>query len=107
MSVDLSAPVVKNMGEHDPLEGLICILTAMETESGKTSGLKSLLRDMKDLYGRRRWATPDPLGAGRSLLNTARSAELAVFGLKMPDAAAPGRLFPESMESLQEYEGDP
>jgi hypothetical protein len=103
MSVDLSVPVMKSMGAHDPLEGLLCVLAVSVAVPEKTAGLETLERDLRMLCQGMNWSTADALGIGGLLLNTARSAELAMSGKEMPENIQPEQLFTESLASLQAF----
>ena len=67
MSVDLSRPLVKTMGAHDPLDGLV---------EYSSLGLARESQEMLNLCQGRDWATDDALGAGGLLLIALRLARL-------------------------------
>jgi hypothetical protein len=96
MSIDLSRPLVSDMGHHDPLEGLAVsagidtLARTMGRADGTREGLELELRDLADMCHARRWATSDALGIG-GLLTAAW--QLAGLGARAP-AAARGLLGP-------------
>ena len=101
MSVDLSAPLVESMGAHDPLEGLICSMSALQSAPGKTSELETLLEDMEVLSRGMDWTTSDTLGIGGLLLATARTAELSLAGIGLPSSAMPEKLLNDALNGLK------
>lgn len=72
MSIDLSRPVVTSMGAHDPLEGLLCVESALEQMPKKASELESFRHKLQTLCAGRDWYTSDALGLGILMLDTAR-----------------------------------
>ena len=67
MSVDLSRPLVKAMGAHDPLDGLVeCASLGLERET----------QELAAMCAGRDWATDDALGAGGLLVTALRLARL-------------------------------
>jgi hypothetical protein len=70
MSVDLSRPLVRAMGAHDPLDGLI---------EAASLGLEREAEEFSRLCAGRDWTTNDPLGAGGLLVAALR---LSCLGLQ-------------------------
>ena len=85
MSIDLSYPLVRSMGQHDPLDGLITYSQLEETLSRDPDdfgqqGLLSEITDMAQICKGKDWATDDPLGIGGLLSDGYRAAQLIVNG---------------------------
>ncbi len=85
MSIDLSYPLVKSMGQHDPLDGLITYSQLEETlhrdpDDLRQQGLLSEITDMAQICKGKDWATDDPLGIGGLLSDGYRAAQLFVHG---------------------------
>lgn len=74
MSIDLSRPLVRSMGQHDPLDGL---LTYHELASTATDNvLEEEIAEITALCQRQHWGTHDPLGLGGLLTAVYRTAHL-------------------------------
>jgi hypothetical protein len=73
MSIDLSRPLVRAQGAHDPLDGLV---------SAATLGLSAEVRELERICNGHRWATGDSLGAGGLLLDALHLARLVSSGRK-------------------------
>ena len=83
MSVDLSRPLVRSMGQHDPLDGLITYrelqAAAKGDEKSTADGdLESEIADMVQMCEGMTWDTDDPLGIGGLLCDAYRWAQLTV-----------------------------
>ncbi len=91
MSTDLSYPLVRSMGLHDPLDGLITYAqlaaTAAKNPEGQR-GLETEIADMAAMCKGRSWITDDPLGIGGLLSDAYRAAQLTASG----DLSQPGLL---------------
>lgn len=103
MNIDLSEVRVWNMGAHDPLEGLVCVASAMEAVPDCITDLGALEQDLKSLCRDQDWFSTDPLGTGGLLLNTARAAELVLTGKTLPPSIRPEYLFGDSMAGLSYF----
>ncbi|MDX5480902.1 MAG: hypothetical protein LPK07_04405 [Hymenobacteraceae bacterium] len=104
MSIDLSRPLVPSMGAHDPLEGLICALSAQQAAPQRAEELEPLVKDFKQLCAGNDWATTDALGIGGLLLNTGRSVALAATAEALPQEITPQALLQDSLQGLRVYE---
>ena len=83
MSTDLSYPLVRSMGLHDPLDGLITYTQLAATSAGDPEGSAQLETEIADMAGMckgRSWATDDPLGIGGLLSDAFRVAQLMTSG---------------------------
>lgn len=83
MSTDLSYPLVRSMGLHDPLDGLITYTQLAATAATDPAGPASLeteINDMADMCKGRSWVTEDPLGIGGLLADAFRVAQLTMAG---------------------------
>ena len=80
MRIDLSAPLVASMGQHDPLDGLITYLqlrTHRPTQRvGHGPELDGELREMATIVAGTNLLTDDPLGIGGLLADAYRLAQL-------------------------------
>ena len=85
MSIDLSRPLVRSMGQHDPLDGLVTY-NELQATAGKadeesiSKNLRAEILDMAHLCQGRSWVTNDPLGIGGLLFDACRVAQLIVSG---------------------------
>ncbi len=84
MSIDLTYPLVRSMGQHDPLDGFVTYSELQETsrDFGKSStpGLSKEIADMAILLSGQSLATNDPLGIGGLLWDASRIAQLMLRG---------------------------
>ncbi len=103
MKTDLSEPSVNSMGMHDPLEGLLSILSSIAFAKKKEIALEEAERDLQNICKDMSWYTSDALGIGGLLLNTVKAALMVRNGQKLPKNIAPGKLLADSMDSLQAY----
>lgn len=103
MSTDLSRPLVPSMGAHDPLEGLICAISAQIAAPQKALLLTSLISVFEKLCASKDWSTTDALGIGGLLLSTARTLELATSQNSLPEEIRPGKLLKDSLFGLSMY----
>lgn len=101
MNIDLSQPVVESMGAHDPLEGLVCAISAINAVPREKSSLKPVKQDLKTICKGMSWITSDALGIGGLLINTARTAELKLNGASLPENIHPESLFTDGMTGLK------
>lgn len=86
MSINLTRPLVKSMGLHDPLDGLITYLQLEATahqltrkrtyDTNPKISLKYEIQEMKSICKGRRWVTQDPLGIGGLLIDSWRLIDL-------------------------------
>lgn len=102
MSTDLSRPLVTGMGGHDPLEGLICAAAVKEMVPQTASKLEPISLQFSTMCKNQEWATTDSLSIGALLLNTLKAAGLEQTKDLSP-SSLPGRLFEESVKSLEVY----
>ena len=85
MSIDLSRPLVRSMGQHDALDGYVtyCMLQAAALSWGAGPSLPDLsseIRDMATLCRGGAWVTSDPLGIGGLLSDATWIFRLVVPG---------------------------
>jgi hypothetical protein len=84
MSIDLSRPLAKSMGQHDPLDGLVTYseLRAAARALGGSSfpSLDEEIAELHEMCREREWATDDTLGIGGLLSDGLRIAQLMVEG---------------------------
>lgn len=80
MRIDLSAPLVTSMGQHDPLDGLITYLQLRAHRPTQRVGhgpeLDAELREMATIVAGTNLLTDDPLGIGGLLADAYRLATL-------------------------------
>ena len=85
MSIDLSYPLVRSMGQHDPLDGYLtfCQLQATSERFFKKStgvDLKPEIAELAEMCQGQSWVTEDPLGIGGLLSDSFRLAQLMAEG---------------------------
>ena len=85
MSIDLTRPLVPQMGKHDPLEGFITSLQLANTAvalSSVTSGpaLQGEIAGYAEMVSEGEWHTEDPLGLGGLLVDAYRLQQLQQQG---------------------------
>ena len=81
MSIDLSRPLVRIMGQHDSLDGLLTYKQLEKTAEAippevSPPDLATEIRDLEPLCKRLRWTTEDPLGIGGLLTDVYRASQL-------------------------------
>jgi hypothetical protein len=103
MNTQLTKPMVGSMGGHDPLEGLICTLSAMDAAPERKASLEYLKHNMEIVCQDMNWFTTDSLGIGTLLLNTARVAELSFSMKPLPASIRPEYLFADSIAGLSAF----
>lgn len=103
MNTDLSEAAVESMGAHDPMEGLICTISAMNALPEKKESLTLLREKFEVICSGMSWYTDDPLGIGGLLLNTSRSFELSMEEEALPEEIQPEMLFASSISGLKIY----
>jgi N-acylglucosamine 2-epimerase (GlcNAc 2-epimerase) len=106
MSTDLTRPLVRSMGQLDPLDGFVAFSHLQATQRGQTSGpteLEDAVVDMRcmceDIDS---WATTDPLGIGGLLAEAAGLVRLIASGDRDFDDLL-GRLLMDAARSLEMY----
>jgi len=85
MRIDLSAPLVASMGQHDPLDGLVTIKALQQAAAGLPEGraaanLDQEFGDLKQICSGIRFETDDPLGVGGLLFDAGRLAQIRWAG---------------------------
>jgi len=85
MNIDLSAPLVRSMGQHDPLDGFITYseLAAGAAKAPPSAGEDVLGREIADIEKiclGKTWTTDDPLGIGGLLFDAFRVVQLMTGG---------------------------
>jgi len=103
MNTDLTKPVVKKRGVHDPLDGLVCVISIMGITPEFSPALEPLKEDLQHLCHDNNWFTTDALGIGGLLLNTARTAILSFDKKPLPPSIRPEYLFAESIAGLEAF----
>ncbi len=108
MSTDLSYPLVRSMGLHDPLDGLITYTQLAATSGGDPEGSAQLETEIADMAGMckgRSWATDDPLGIGGLLSDAFRVAQLTTSGY-FPQSGLLVALLESSLVGLEALDED-
>jgi hypothetical protein len=85
MSIDLSYPLVRSMGHHDPLDGFVTytsIQAAADTlfKESVQPDLNEEIADLAAICEGKDWATDDPLGTGELLRAAYKIAQLVMDG---------------------------
>jgi hypothetical protein len=82
MNIDLSHPLVKSMGHHDPLDGFITYnqlqTTAKNSKNSRRPDLNAEIAELADICEGKDWATDDPLGLGGLLCDAVRVMQLII-----------------------------
>ncbi len=107
LSVDLARPLVRSMGQHDPLDGCITCAELRATAStlpGKPSGpsLEDEARGFASMVDKDDLATADPLGLGGLLVDADRVDQLARQGA-FPDSELRNTLLKTALAGLEQY----
>ncbi len=91
MSTDLTQPLVRSMGQHDPLDGMLTFadLRQAVVDAGGTPVLDQEIALMAEMAGEMPLATDDPLGTGGLLADLLRIARLSGRGVRLSPALAP------------------
>lgn len=103
MNTDLTRPLVTSMGAHDPLDGLLSVISIINAAPETGNSLESLNHDLQVVCHDMSWFTTDPLGIGTLMINTARAAELSLTIKPLPPSIRPEYLFADSLAGLQAY----
>lgn len=78
MSIDLSRPLVRSMGQHDALDALMTYrqlqLAAKSHSETNMPDLREAIADAASMARPNHWVTDDPLGAGSLLIDAWRAA---------------------------------
>ena len=112
MSIDLSRPLVPSMGQHDPLDALLCylelrtgVVPEIAASAATATGCWILEREISEartLSLDTEWATDDPLGVGALLTGMFRLADMITHhGIAEADIMV--RLIETAHASLQAY----
>lgn len=105
MSIDLSYPLVRSTGLHDPLDAYITyneLACRAERSEGAALDLGAEIAAVAAMLRGQRWHTDDPLGLGGLLFDTARAFQLtAAACFKSPDVVA--ALAAATTESLDAF----
>lgn len=80
MSIDLTRPLVRSMGQHDPLDGYVTY-SELQASAGALNfpqqlGLKEQIAEVAAICRGKDWVTDDPLGIGGLLWDAWRMAQL-------------------------------
>jgi hypothetical protein len=76
-SIDLSRPLVRSSGHHDPLDGLLTTCSLMDgAPATGSAGLHAVAEDLRAMCRDRSWASDDALGAGGLLVDAYRCHRL-------------------------------
>lgn len=103
MNINLTQPVVKSMGAHDPLEALICIYRAGIAVPSERKKLESFRKAAEEICRNMNWFTYDPLGIGGLLLSVKRSCDLEMQGEILPASIRPDYLLAAARAGLKVY----
>lgn len=104
MSIDLSLPLVRAMGHHDPLDGLItcCEIQALARQypESEAVALDAEIADLTEMCEGGNWATTDPLGLGGLLGDAWRLAQVLRLRPMPVPADLPAVLLEASLPGL-------
>ena len=107
MSIDLARPLVRSMGQHDPLDGYLTCAELRATASrlpGEPSGpsLEDEARRFAAMVDKDDLATADPLGLGGLLVDADRVDQLARQGA-FSDSELRNALLKSALAGLKQY----
>jgi hypothetical protein len=90
MSIDLSRPQVRSMGQHDPFDGYVACLE-VEAAAARVPGaggpaLGELAADFASMIDPQGLATGDPLGIGALLMAACHLEQLAAEGVALDES---------------------
>ena len=107
MSNDLSRPLVKSMGQHDPLDGYITCLQLEATaktfaETPAELSLSTEIEELAVMCAGANWATEDPLGIGGLLGDAYRLVQL-INSFHLQQTATLQSLLHDAELSLQAF----
>jgi hypothetical protein len=106
MSIDLKRPLVRSMGQHDPLDGYVTCLqlesTASALRAGNSPDLRGEVSDFAGMWVGRDLATTDPLGIGGLLADAYRAEQIRPAG-HLPHAARVDDLLRAAVVGLERH----
>jgi hypothetical protein len=97
MSIDLSRPLVRSMGQHDPLDGF---LTYLELDPDALAGP---IDDLARMIEPRALATADPLGLGGLLVDAYRLAGLVQRNVSRASETLLDAIVAAAARGLEQY----
>jgi len=105
LSVDRSRPLVRSMGQHDPLDGLVTYValdaTADALRLARAPSLDSAIADFARMVEQSELTTTDPLGLGGLLFDATRLARAGGY------EALVAKLLDATLHGLRELEDAP
>lgn len=105
MSIDLSRPLVRSMGQHDALDGLVTYALLERDSASAGASLAPAIADFASMIDPHALTSDDPLGIGALLVD---AAELATLEGRSPVAHAPvevGALLEAALGGIAAYVG--
>lgn len=106
MSIDLSRPLVRAMGLHDPLDGFVTFASVRAMERCSEPSFGALDGPIADFFrmceGTPSWETTDPLGIGGLLCEAGRLDELVAAG-EVPPVRLLARMLHDAMAGLSAF----
>jgi hypothetical protein len=107
MSIDLSYPLVRSMGQHDALDGYVTCSQLRATASGIQGAagrpvLDDEAADFESMIDRDGLETSDPLGLGGLMADAYRLAQLAEQGASV-DVRLKDNLLGAALDGLEQY----
>jgi len=114
MSIDLSRPLIRSMGHHDPLDGLVTYqqlevsakcFNDSPAQAESVLSLKPQIEDFTAMCAGRRWTTSDELGIGSLLSAACHVAQMVADG-SVSDVGLLEALLSDSTTSLRSFATD-
>ena len=106
MSIDLSRPLVRGMGLHDPLDGFVTFAAVRALERCSEPAFGALDVPIADFFrmceGTPTWSTTDPLGIGGLLCEAGRLEELIAAG-EVPPVRLLSRMVRDAADGLRGF----
>jgi hypothetical protein len=107
MSIDLSYPLVRSMGQHDALDGYVTCSQLRATAAGlqgvaRRPVLDDVAADFESMIDRDDLETTDPLGLGGLMADAYRLAQLAEQGASV-DAGLEDSMLEAALQGMEQY----
>ena len=103
MAIDLQRPLVRSMGQHDPLDGYLTCLELEKSRSKTAPDLRPEIADFASMVLGLKLATADPLGIGGLLTDAYRAEQLREKGT-LHDGALVDSLLRAALVGLARYD---
>lgn len=103
MSIDLSRPLVRSMGQHDALDGFVTYAMLEREGVGEGTSLAPAIADFASMIDLQTLASDDPLGIGALLVDAADLATLEGQSVVARSPVEPSDLVEAALVGIAEY----